>query len=65
MFQHHLKTLPILRVQLKTFGHTGENSPEVLRAPLARVVPLRRVLVGGRRREVEGARLQIACGRAQ
>jgi hypothetical protein len=39
MFQNHPKTLPISHVPLKAFGHTGENSPEVLRAPLARVVP--------------------------
>jgi hypothetical protein len=38
MFQNHQQTLPIPHVQLKTFGHTRENSPEFLRAPMARVV---------------------------
>jgi hypothetical protein len=37
------KTLPISHVQLKMFGHIRENSPEFLRAPMARLVP-RRVL---------------------
>ena len=57
MFQNHPKRLPISHLQLKTFGHTGENSPEFLRAPMARVV-LSRVFAGGRRRVVEGARLE-------
>jgi len=39
MFQNHRQTLPIPHVQLKKFGHTPENSPEFLRAPMARVVP--------------------------
>jgi hypothetical protein len=39
MFQDHRKTSPISHVQLKTFGHTRENSPEFLRALMARVVP--------------------------
>jgi len=38
MFQNHRQTLPIPHVQLKKFGHTRENSPEFLRAPMARVV---------------------------
>ena len=42
MFQNHQQTSPIPHVQLKTFGHTRENSPESLRAPMARVVPSRR-----------------------
>jgi hypothetical protein len=48
MFQNHRQTLPIPRVQLKTFGHTREKGPEFPRAPMARVVP-GRALAGGRR----------------
>ena len=44
------------------FGHTRENSLEFLLAPMACVVPSR-VLAGGRRRVVEGARLEIDSAR--
>jgi hypothetical protein len=44
MFQNHRQTLPISHVQLETFGFTRENSPEFLRAPMARVVPSRFLL---------------------
>jgi len=64
MFQNLRKTLPISHVQLKTFGHTRENSPEFLREPMPRVV-LTRVPTGGRRRVVEGACLEIDSGCAQ
>ena len=39
MFQNRPKTLPISDVKPKTFGHTGENGPEFLRALMARIVP--------------------------
>jgi hypothetical protein len=44
MFQNHAQTLPIPHVQLKLFGHTRKNGPEILRAPMARVVPSRVLL---------------------